>query len=110
MTSQVVHDLSTLVKDTIGEVLHTLLEAFILVVIVVFLFLGNLRATIIPTIAVPVILIGTFVVLLSMDYSSNTVSMLAMVLAIGIVVDDAIVVVENVERAIEEGLTSLRHK
>ena len=102
MTSQVVHDSTTFVKDTISEVLRTLLEAFVLVVIVVFLFLGNLRATIIPTIAVPVSLIGTFVVLLSMGYSANTVSMLAMVLAIGIVVDDAIVVVENVERVMEE--------
>jgi hydrophobe/amphiphile efflux-1 (HAE1) family protein len=102
MTSQVVHDSTTFVEDTISEVLHTLFEAFVLVVIVVFLFLGNLRATIIPTIAVPVSLIGTFVVLLSMGYSANTVSMLAMVLAIGIVVDDAIVVVENVERVMEE--------
>lgn len=102
MTSQVVHDSTTFVEDTISEVLHTLLEAFVLVVIVVFLFLGNLRATIIPAIAVPVSLIGTFVVLLSLGYSANTVSMLAMVLAIGIVVDDAIVVVENVERVMEE--------
>lgn len=102
MTSQVVHDSTTFVEDTIREVLHTLFEAFVLVVIVVFLFLGNLRATIIPAIAVPVSLIGTFVVLLSMGYSANTVSMLAMVLAIGIVVDDAIVVVENVERVMEE--------
>ena len=102
MTSQIVHDSTTFVKDTISEVLYTLGEAFVLVVIVVFLFLGNLRATIIPTIAVPVSLVCTFVVLLSMGYSANTVSLLAMVLAIGIVVDDAIVVVENVERVIEE--------
>ena len=71
-------------------------------VIVVFLFLGNLRATIIPAVAVPVSLIGTFAVLLVIGYSANTVSLLAMVLAIGIVVDDAIVVVENVERVMEE--------
>jgi hydrophobic/amphiphilic exporter-1 (mainly G- bacteria), HAE1 family len=83
-------------------VTKTLLEAFVLVVIVVFLFLGNLRATIIPLIAVPVSLIGTFAVLLALGYSANTVSLLAMVLAIGIVVDDAIVVVENVERVMEE--------
>lgn len=102
LTSKVVNDSTTFVNDTITEVLHTLAEAFVLVVIVVFLFLGNLRATIIPTIAVPVSLIGTFVILLSMGYSANTVSMLAMVLAIGIVVDDAIVVVENVERVMEE--------
>jgi len=102
MTYKVVGDSTTFVKDTISEVLHTLGEAFVLVVIVVFLFLGNLRATIIPAVAVPVSLIGTFVILLSMGYSANTVSLLAMVLAIGIVVDDAIVVVENVERVMEE--------
>ena len=81
-----------------SEVLWTVGEAFILVVIVVFLFLGNVRATIIPAVAVPVSLIGTFAFLLLAGYSANTVSLLAMVLAIGIVVDDAIVVVENVER------------
>ncbi|WP_440640882.1 efflux RND transporter permease subunit [Bradyrhizobium sp. PUT101] len=102
MTARVVHDSTTFVNDTISEVLHTLFEAFLLVVVVVYLFLGNLRATIIPTVAVPVSLIGTFVVLLAMGYSANTVSLLAMVLAIGIVVDDAIVVVENVERVMEE--------
>ena len=95
-------DTTTFVTDTIKEVLKTLSEAFILVVIVVFLFLGNLRATIIPTVAVPVSLVGAFAVLLMMGYSANTVSLLAMVLAIGIVVDDAIVVVENVERVMEE--------
>ena len=95
-------DTSDFVSDTIREVIKTLIEAFILVVIVVFLFLGNMRATIIPTIAVPVSLIGTFVILLGLGYSANTISLLAMVLAIGIVVDDAIVVVENVERVMEE--------
>ena len=81
---------------------RTLVEAFILVVIVVFLFLGNVRATLIPTLAVPVSLIGTFIALLAVGYSANSVSLLAIVLAIGIVVDDAIVVVENVERVMEE--------
>lgn len=95
-------DTTTFVADTIHEVLRTLGEAFVLVVIVVYLFLGSLRATIVPTIAVPVSLIGSFAVLLAMGYSANTVSLLAMVLAIGIVVDDAIVVVENVERVMEE--------
>ena len=95
-------DTTTFVTDTIKEVLRTLAEAFVLVVVVVFLFLGNLRATIIPTVAVPVSLIATFAVLLAIGYSANTVSLLAMVLAIGIVVDDAIVVVENVERVLEE--------
>ena len=82
--------------------MHTLFEAFVIVAVVVFLFLGNWRATLIPMIAVPVSVIGTFAVLLAMGYSANTVSLLAMVLAIGIVVDDAIVVVENVERIFEE--------
>jgi len=102
LTYRVVHDSTTFVKDTIREVLLTLGEAFVLVVIVVFLFLGNLRATIVPAVAVPVSLIGTFAVLLVLGYSANTVTLLAMVLAIGIVVDDAIVVVENVERVMEE--------
>ena len=102
LKSLVFYDSTTFVSDTIREVLKTLGEAFILVVIVVFLFLGNLRATIIPTIAVPVSLIGTFAVLLAVGYSANTISLLALVLAIGIVVDDAIVVVENVERVMEE--------
>jgi hydrophobe/amphiphile efflux-1 (HAE1) family protein len=95
-------DTTTFVTDTIKEVLRTLVEAFVLVVVVVFLFLGSLRATIIPMVAVPVSLIATFAVLLMMGYSANTVSLLAMVVAIGIVVDDAIVVVENVERVLEE--------
>jgi len=99
---QVTWNSTLFVTDTISEVLKTLGEAFVLVVIVVFLFLGNLRATIIPTIAVPVSLIGTFAVLLALGFSANTVTLLAMVLAIGIVVDDAIVVVENVERVIDE--------
>ncbi len=95
-------DSSRFVADTIDEVIRTLIEAFVLVVLVVFLFLGNLRATIIPSVAVPVSLIGTFAVLLALGYSANTISLLALVLAVGIVVDDAIVVVENVERVMSE--------
>jgi multidrug efflux pump len=102
LTYLVQYDSTTFVTDTITEVLKTLGEAFVLVVLVVFLFLGNLRATVIPAVAVPVSLIGAFAVLLVLGYSANTVSLLAMVLAIGIVVDDAIVVVENVERVMEE--------
>ncbi|MBK5962307.1 hydrophobe/amphiphile efflux-1 family RND transporter [Rhodoplanes elegans] len=98
----VTYDPTTFVKATIHEVQKTLVEAFILVVLVVYLFLGSFRATLIPTVAVPVSLIGTFVVLLAIGYSANSVSLLAVVLAIGIVVDDAIVVVENVERVMEE--------
>ena len=102
LTWKITYDPTTFVKDTIHEVQKTLIEAFVLVVLVVFLFLGSWRATLIPTLAVPVSLIGTFVALLAIGYSANTVSLLAIVLAIGIVVDDAIVVVENVERVMEE--------
>lgn len=101
LTWKVTYDPTVFVTDTIHEVQKTLVEAFILVVLVVFLFLGSVRATLIPTLAVPVSLIGTFVALLAIGYSANTVSLLAVVLAIGIVVDDAIVVVENVEHVME---------
>jgi hydrophobe/amphiphile efflux-1 (HAE1) family protein len=99
---KVTYDPTVFVTDTIHEVQKTLVEAFILVVIVVYLFLGSIRATLIPTLAVPVSLIGAFIALLAVGYSANSVSLLAVVLAIGIVVDDAIVVVENVERVMEE--------
>lgn len=99
---KITYDPTIFVTDTVHEVKKTLIEAFILVVLVVFLFLGNLRATLIPTVAVPVSLIGAFIALKAVGYSANTVSLLAVVLAIGIVVDDAIVVVENVERVMEE--------
>jgi len=99
---KVTYDPTVFVTDTIHEVLKTLIEAFILVVIVVFLFLGSVRATLVPALAVPVSLIGTFIALKAIGYSANSVSLLAVVLAIGIVVDDAIVVVENVERVMEE--------
>jgi len=101
LTWKVTYDPTTFVTATIHEVQKTLIEAFVLVVLVVYLFLGNLRATLIPTIAVPVSLIGTFAVLNAIGYSANTVSLLAIVLAIGIVVDDAIVVVEAVEQVME---------
>ena len=99
---KVTYDPTSFVTATIEEVKKTLVEAFVLVVLVVFLFLGSVRATLIPTLAVPVSLIGTFIVLKAVGYSANSVSLLALVLAIGIVVDDAIVVVENVERVMEE--------
>jgi multidrug efflux pump subunit AcrB len=99
---KITYDPTSFVTATIEEVKKTLVEAFILVVIVVFLFLGSVRATLIPTLAVPVSLIGTFIALKAIGYSANSVSLLAIVLAIGIVVDDAIVVVENVERVMEE--------
>jgi HAE1 family hydrophobic/amphiphilic exporter-1 len=95
-------DSTVFVTETIKEVIRTLAEAIVLVALVVFLFLGKLRTTLIPLVAVPVSIVGTFAVMLAIGYSANTVSLLALVLAIGIVVDDAIVVVENVERVIEE--------
>ena len=98
----IVYDSTDFVRDTVHEVIKTLVEAFALVVVVVFLFLGSLRATIIPTIAIPVSLIGAFAGMEALGFSANTVSLLALVLAIGIVVDDAIVVVENVERVMGE--------
>jgi HAE1 family hydrophobic/amphiphilic exporter-1 len=102
MSYSVDYDTTLFVKASIHDVVKTLLEAFILVALVVFFFLGNWRTTLIPIIAVPVALVGTFAVLLAIGYSANTVSLLALVLAIGIVVDDAIVVVENVERVMHE--------
>jgi hydrophobe/amphiphile efflux-1 (HAE1) family protein len=98
---KITYDTTVFVNESIHKVIETLFEAFVLVVIVVYLFLGNLRATLIPLIAVPVSLIGTFAVMLALGYSANTVSLLALVLAIGIVVDDAIVVVEAVEHQLE---------
>ena len=95
-------DSTVFVTATIEEVIRTLIIAIVLVALVVFLFLGRLRTTLIPLVAVPVSIIGTFAVLLTIGYSANTVSLLALVLAIGIVVDDAIVVVENIERVIDE--------
>jgi hydrophobe/amphiphile efflux-1 (HAE1) family protein len=97
----VMFDTTVFVKATISKVVSTLLEAFVLVAVVVFVFLGNLRATLIPIIAVPVALVGTFAAMLALGFSANTVSLLALVLAIGIVVDDAIVVVEAVEHKLE---------
>ncbi len=102
MSYALVADSSTFVKESIHEVQKTLIEAFVLVVIVVFVFLGSLRATLVPLVAVPVALVGTFAVMQMMGFSLNTVSLLAMVLAIGIVVDDPIVVVEAVEAKMEE--------
>ncbi len=95
-------DTTPFVKTSIEGVVHTLIEAVILVFFVMFLFLQNFRATLIPTIAVPVVLLGTFGVMSVFGFSINTLSMFAMVLAIGLLVDDAIVVVENVERIMEE--------
>ncbi|GLX63783.1 multidrug efflux RND transporter permease subunit [Proteus vulgaris] len=100
------YDTTPFVKISIFEVVKTLIEAIMLVFVVMYLFLQNFRATLIPTIAVPVVLLGTFAILSAFGYSINTLTMFAMVLAIGLLVDDAIVVVENVERVMqEEGLS-----
>ena len=102
-----VYDTTVFVRDSIKAVVSTLLEAIALVVLVVILFLQTWRASIIPLIAVPVSVVGTFAALHLLGFSINTLTLFGLVLAIGIVVDDAIVVVENVERNIEEGLTPL---
>ncbi|HAT30190.1 MAG TPA: hydrophobe/amphiphile efflux-1 family RND transporter [Janthinobacterium sp.] len=106
MKAVVAFDTTPFVKLSIEEVVKTLLEAIVLVFLVMYLFLQNIRATLIPTLAVPVVLLGTFGILSAFAYSINTLTMFAMVLAIGLLVDDAIVVVENVERVMsEEGLS-----
>jgi hydrophobe/amphiphile efflux-1 (HAE1) family protein len=102
LTSKTVYNSSSFVRDTISEVIKTLIEAFVLVVIVVFLFLGSWRAALIPSIVVPIALLGSFAFMLALGYSANTVTLLALVVATGLVVDDAIVVVENIERVMEE--------
>ena len=100
------YDTTPFVRISISEVVYTLAEAIVLVFLVMYLFLQNLRATLIPTLAVPVVLLGTFGVLAAFGFSINTLTMFAMVLAIGLLVDDAIVVVENVERVMrEDGLS-----
>ncbi|MGL4317957.1 MAG: efflux RND transporter permease subunit [Pseudomonas sp.] len=102
------YDTTPVVSASIEGVVHTLGEAIVLVFLVMFLFLQNFRATLIPTLAVPVVLLGTFGVLAAFGFTINTLTMFAMVLAIGLLVDDAIVVVENVERVMaEEGLSPL---
>ncbi|MGE3244773.1 MAG: efflux RND transporter permease subunit [Beijerinckiaceae bacterium] len=102
VTYSYIYNTASFVSAMIEKVVHTLLEAFVLVALVVFVFLGRIRPTLIPLIAVPVAVVGTFAILLAFGYSANTISLLALVLAIGIVVDDAIIVVENVERVMEE--------
>ncbi|MBQ9275879.1 MAG: efflux RND transporter permease subunit [Succinivibrio sp.] len=96
------YDTTDFIKVSINEVFHTLIEAIILVVLVMFVFLQSVRATIIPSITVPVVLLGTFAIMSALGFSINTLTMFGLVLAIGLLVDDAIVVVENVERIIDE--------
>jgi hydrophobe/amphiphile efflux-1 (HAE1) family protein len=104
----IIYDTTEFVKESIKEVVITLFEAFILVFIVVFIFLQNIRATLIPAITIPVSLIGTFALINALGFSINTLTLFGLVLAIGLVVDDAIVVVENVSRLIQEKGVSSR--
>ena len=102
LATKTVYNSSNFVRDTIHEVITTLAEAFALVVIVVFFFLGSWRAALVPSIVVPIALLGSFAAMLALGYSANTITLLALVVATGLVVDDAIVVVENIERVMEE--------
>ncbi len=102
MDFQISYDVNAFLDASIEKVLHTLFEAFVLVSLVVFLFLGDLRSTLIPTLAVPVSLIGTFFFMQLFGLSINLITLFAMVLAIGVVVDDAIVVVEAVHAKMHE--------
>lgn len=106
--SQIVYDAAVYVNTSISEVVKTLVEALAIVSIVVFLFLGTLRSSIVPAIAIPLSLIGAFIVMLTLGYSLNMLTLLALVLAIGLVVDDAIIVVENVDRHMKEGMTPMQ--
>ncbi|MGB3749357.1 MAG: efflux RND transporter permease subunit [Rhodanobacter sp.] len=109
LTGKIVYDGTDFVNSSINEVIKTLVEALVIVTLVIFLFLGSLRAVIIPVVAMPLALIGAFFVMLVLGYSINLLTLLALVLAIGLVVDDAIIVVENVDRHMkEEGKTPLQ--
>lgn len=104
LESKVVYDASAYVNSSINEVISSLVEALLIVTMVIFIFLGSVRSVIIPVIAMPLSLIGTFLLMLLLGYSINLLTLLALVLAIGLVVDDAIIIVENIHRHIEEGM------
>jgi multidrug efflux pump len=104
LNGEIVYDSTEFVNAAIYEVIRGLLEALAIVTVVVFLFLGSVRSSLIPVVAIPLSLVGTFIVLLALGYSINLLTLLALVLAIGLVVDDAIIVVENVSRHLEEGM------
>ena len=104
MTGKIVYDSTKFVDSSINEVIHTLIEALLIVTLVVFAFLGSPRSVLIPVIAIPLSLIGTFTIMLMFGFSINLLTLLALVLAIGLVVDDAIIVVENVNRHLEDGM------
>ena len=108
MEAAIAYDATKFINASISEVQKTLLEAAVIVIVVIFLFLGNLRSTLIPIVTIPLSLIGVMFALLALGYSINLLTLLALVLAIGLVVDDAIVVVENIYRHIEEGMQPVR--
>ncbi len=108
LEGKIVYNSAEYVNSSIREVIKSLFEAFTIVTLVVFLFLGSLRALTIPVIAIPLSLIGTFCIMLMLGYSINLLTLLALVLAIGLVVDDAIIIVENVHRHMEEGLSAFQ--
>lgn len=108
MTAKIVYDATAFVYSSIREVIISLSEALIIVIVVIFLFLGSVRSVIIPVVAIPLSLIGTFFIMLMFGYSINLLTLLALVLAIGLVVDDAIIVVENVQRHMEEGMSRVQ--
>ncbi|MET4697313.1 hydrophobe/amphiphile efflux-1 (HAE1) family protein [Constrictibacter sp. MBR-5] len=105
LDAAIAYDSTEFIRASIDEVARTLIEAAVIVVVVIFLFLGNLRSTLIPIVTIPLSLIGVMIMLVALGYSINLLTLLALVLAIGLVVDDAIVVVENIYRHIEEGMT-----
>ncbi len=108
ISGKIVYDSTKFVDSSINEVIHTLIEALLIVTLVVFAFLGSPRSVLIPVIAIPLSLIGTFTIMLALGFSINLLTLLALVLAIGLVVDDAIIVVENVNRHLEEGLQPIQ--
>jgi multidrug efflux pump len=107
LEARIVYDSSDFVNSAIKEVEHSLFEALAIVTVVIFLFLGSIRSVLIPLVAIPLSLIGAFFIMLVLGYSINLLTLLALVLAIGLVVDDAIIVVENVQRNMEKGLTKI---
>jgi multidrug efflux pump len=107
VTQKIAYDGTKFITSSISEVIKTLIEALVIVTVVIFLFLGSPRAVLVPVIAMPLSLIGAFFLMLAFGYSINLLTLLALVLAIGLVVDDAIIVVENVDRHLKEGVTPL---
>src|SRR5215831_2137971 len=107
LNGEIIYDSTEFVNSAINEVIHSLVEALVIVTVVVFLFLGSIRSSLIPTVAIPLSLVGTLIILVALGYSINLLTLLAFVLAIGLVVDDAIIVVENVNRHLEEGMAPM---